>query len=74
MELLLLIILNLVTEKLTAKRHTEHIKSQILTGLKTVTKYDHVNNIFNTQFSLSGKMDTSTLADITQLSYFPKTM
>jgi len=45
-----------------------------LTGLKTVTKYDHVNNIFNTQFSVSGKMYTSTLADITQLSYFPKPM
>jgi len=45
-----------------------------LTGLNTVTAHDHIYNTFNAHFSLSVKMDSSIVADITQLSDIPKSM
>ena len=42
--------------------------------MNTVTAHGQVYNIFNTHISLSGKMDSSTTADITQLSEIPKSM
>jgi len=45
-----------------------------LTRLNTVTAHGHVYNIFKVHFSLSNKMDSTTIADITQLFEITKSM
>jgi len=52
----------------------EHRKWYVLTGLNTVTAYGHVYNVFIHTFHSLIKMDSSTTADITQLSEIPKSM